>query len=102
MTSRAKEADDFIVADDDKNGNDSDDYEPSMKGKMGRKDNDKGKAKKDTPKYDKRTRKQPESTGVLREKSCKRCVRLKKECVGQKEGSACYACAVVKMKCRGR
>jgi hypothetical protein len=95
-------ADDFIVADDEKNGNDSDDYEPTQQSinvKMGTKDKGKGKAKEDTQKDDKRTRKQPESTGVVREKSCKRCVRLKKDCINQKEGLVCYTCAVVKMKC---
>ena len=35
----------------------------------------------------------------MREKSCKRCERLKQSCFIQKEGAACFACAVVKMKC---
>ena len=59
----------------------------------------KGKAKEIQQKEDKKTRKQPESTGVMREKSCKHCERLKQSCFIQKEGAACFACAGVKMKC---
>ena len=88
------------MADKDKNGNDSDAYEPtSIKVKMRTKDKGKGKVKDVQQKEDRKMRKQLESTGVVREKSCKHCEHLKQNRFIQKEGVACYACAVVKMKC---
>ena len=95
--SRAKDLDNFIVADENENGNDSDAYEP-MSITVKTRTKGKGKAKEIQQKEDKKMRKQLESTGVVREKSCKRCERLKQSCFIQKEGAACFACAVVKMK----
>ena len=67
--SQAKDLDDFIVADKNENGNDSDPYEP-MSIKVKTRTKGKGKAKEIQQKEDKKMRKQPESTGVVREKSC--------------------------------
>ena len=99
--SKAKVPNNFVVLDDEDIGNDSDEYEPpsSIKVKMGTNDKGKGKAKEVTQKEDKRRRKQPERSGVVREKGCQRCVRLKQDCENQKEGVVCYPCAKVKMKC---
>ena len=50
-------------------------------------------------KEEKRVRNPPVSTGVLRRKPCKRCVRIKAECYNQTQGVACLGCARVKMRC---
>lgn len=94
---RAIVPDDFVVPDDTPKGRDSEDYEPSIKVKHVAKD--KGKKKEVVPKDEKRGRKQPQSTGVLREKPCRRCIRLKMECYNQTVGKVCLGCARVKVKC---
>ncbi|KAF8809690.1 hypothetical protein BYT27DRAFT_7254407 [Phlegmacium glaucopus] len=44
-------------------------------------------------------RRPPQSTGQLRENTCRRCERLHLYCISQAGGKACVSCARVKMKC---
>ena len=83
------------------------DYQPSVKGrsiKVKRGDQGKGKGKaKESPKEsrkkdEKKPRPKPKPAG-LREKTCKRCLQLNKECYQQNLGSACVNCAKLKMRC---
>jgi hypothetical protein len=85
------------VREDHNHGNDSDEYLPNIKVKH----EAKGKAKMKEPvrKDEKRVRKQPESTGQMRKKQCKRCDRLEIDCYDQTMGTACLGCALVKMRC---
>ena len=80
----------------------TEDYQPSMtsiKVKHGGKG--KGKMVEHRRKGERKTRarKPPQSTGILREKPCKHCIRLKTPCYNQVKGVVCVGCAVVKMKC---
>jgi len=76
---------------------DSDEYEPSIK--VMDVDKGKGKKKERTQKDGKRLRNKPENTRKLREKACKRCVRLEQVCYSQVTGLACFPCAMMKMRC---
>ena len=81
---------------------DTEDYQPSMtsiKVKHGGKG--KGKMVERRRKGERKMRawKPPQSTGILREKPCKRCICLKTPCYNQVKGVVCVGCAVVKMKC---
>jgi hypothetical protein len=87
----------FVVPDDVTRPDDSDEYEPSIKVKHDVKG--KGKAKEQAKKSERRVRKEPENTRELRENPCARCVRLKMDCFAQAIGSACFGCAMVKVKC---
>jgi hypothetical protein len=87
----------FVVPDDVTRPDDSDEYEPSIKVKHDVKG--KGKAKEQVKKSERRVRKEPENTRELRENPCARCVRLKMDCFAQAIGSACFGCAMVKVKC---
>lgn len=44
-------------------------------------------------------RKQPKTSGRLRDRTCKRCERLNYKCLVQSGGRACLACAKVKVRC---
>jgi hypothetical protein len=69
------------------------------------KKNDKGKERmKDVkPKEEvtvtRRPRKPPQSTGVVRQPPCTRCVKRKTTCYKQRGGNACVSCAKVKLRC---
>jgi hypothetical protein len=78
---------------------DSDEYEPSIKVMHVDKAKGKGKKKEVTQKDGKRRRNKPENTRKLRGKTCKRCARLEQDCYAQVVGSACFPCAMMKMRC---